>query len=125
MGLTKSHATVVLLGMLLTKYHDLLITILPKPLDVMALHLYYPDQETRTNHMTTDEVQLPLVTYGAGVELKAGETLEKAFDPRGWPTLIKRRSARRSFSFSLPTTFRDRKMSARFGGPRARSSKTT
>ncbi|KAH8054292.1 hypothetical protein JL722_9026 [Aureococcus anophagefferens] len=51
----KASVGIVFVGMMLTKYHDMMITMLPKPLDAMALRMYYPDMETRMNTLTADE----------------------------------------------------------------------
>ena len=86
----KASVGIVFVGMMLTKYHDMMITMLPKPLDAMALRMYYPDMETRMNTMTAGEVELPHITYGLPMDpLKEGETLDKIFNPRGYPTLLK------------------------------------
>ncbi|KAH8048951.1 hypothetical protein JL722_12186 [Aureococcus anophagefferens] len=86
----KASVGIVFVGMMLTKYHDMMITMLPKPLDAMALRMYYPDMETRMNTLTAGEVELPHITYGLPMDpLKEGETLDKIFNPRGYPTLLK------------------------------------
>ena len=66
-------------------FHDAVITILPKPIDDALLRLLYFSEKVNAN----DGVHLPQVTFPGPRPLEAGEDLSAAFDPRGFPRLIK------------------------------------
>ena len=78
-----SSAGLVLLG-ILYYFHDAVITVLPKPFDDLLLRCLYPREKVNTN-----AVHLPHITYARPIALEAGEDLSAAFDPRGYPKLLR------------------------------------
>ena len=72
-------------------FHDAVITVLPKPIDDLLLRCLYPREKVNTN---AGDVHLPHVTYARPIALKDGEDLSAAFDPRGYPKLLRNVVAR-------------------------------
>ncbi|KAH8070158.1 hypothetical protein JL721_5383 [Aureococcus anophagefferens] len=80
----------VLLGVLYY-FHDAVITVLPKPVDDVLLRCLYPREKVNTN---AGSVHLPHITYARPIALEDGEDLSAAFDPRGYPKLLRNVVAR-------------------------------
>ena len=70
-------------------FHDAVITVLPKPVDDLLLRCLYPREKVNTN-----AVHLPHITYARPIALEDGEDLSAAFDPRGYPKLLRNVVAR-------------------------------